>query len=359
MTSQDGALNASGAVESRSDKLTTVNSIVGILTGSIIAVVLGLALGYAAPYIIWFFKGLGLVFGEALRDIVPEGESTGILFCVVLAPILIPMVLCILAAVAFPAVFGLLVVGVCIGLGFAIWGAAAAEKYTNKGIAVFHSLLALVCVGYMGCLIAVRNDLLGNIYLEGSTGLLVLGWIGLVLGAIVCGICVFGISIATSTAEEPERKKITDLGSPSARDHNPRTVQSIPGQERDAFIRSAAKSTAKKIFFAPDIPDEKLEKATSRMAIPRGQEVLIFVDSTFRGSAKEGICITKEYIYWKDTFEKPGNVRINDIERFEINPKGFVINDQKVHSGLQCFTKDEIRPLTDFLADFLASSAAG
>lgn len=177
-----------------------MKSVGRFLIAILIAAVAGLVIGWTAPYIGLFFKGLGKGLLEATREIVLEdvggtfGQPGIIVFCLVLSPVLIPLILICLAALGLPMVFGLLVVGMCAGLG--TMGAVAASHSKVKATARILALTTSLATLVGGYFCATSRDMLPSIYLQGTTGILVFGWIGLVLGAIVCLLCVFGIASA-------------------------------------------------------------------------------------------------------------------------------------------------------------------
>jgi len=68
-------------------------------------------------------------------------------------------------------------------------------------------------------------------------------------------------------------------------------------------------------YLVPHIPDDKLANAVVSYARDaKAIRVIFLYDLTVWGSAKEGICLTEETLYWKSGEEPPGQVRLRDIK---------------------------------------------
>lgn len=69
------------------------------------------------------------------------------------------------------------------------------------------------------------------------------------------------------------------------------------------------------IHFAPGIPAKKLRKALARYATDiHGIEVLLLIDNTSFGGAKDGAVMTPEAIYAHNMGQEPQSFRLDQIE---------------------------------------------
>lgn len=82
------------------------------------------------------------------------------------------------------------------------------------------------------------------------------------------------------------------------------------------------------IFFKPDIPLKKLENAIRSYA-PSAQmeDVLVLVDATVFGSAKDGLIITSDQVFTKEFAGKPLSSALAPSTRVNINKKKILINN--------------------------------
>jgi uncharacterized protein with PIN domain len=90
----------------------------------------------------------------------------------------------------------------------------------------------------------------------------------------------------------------------------------------ESIIRSyQEKLTEDNFYWSPDIPEKKLANALNSYIILDEDEQLIYLyDSTFFGSAKEGVALSTKGIYWKELYEGSQYFSYCDIEK--ISRKG-------------------------------------
>ena len=85
------------------------------------------------------------------------------------------------------------------------------------------------------------------------------------------------------------------------------------------------------IFFAPEIPAKKFKNALDTYAQDAVfEEILVLIDNTLFGSAKDGALITDRRIYMHDLWSTPKNYFWKDIEKLNLDPedeKKILIND--------------------------------
>jgi len=94
-------------------------------------------------------------------------------------------------------------------------------------------------------------------------------------------------------------------------------------------------------YLVPHIPDDKLANAVVSYARDAKASRIVFLyDMTVWGSAKQGICLTEETLYWKSSEEPPGQVRLQDIKSIRaVAAEGFwgtagIVIDGKRIEGL-------------------------
>ncbi len=114
------------------------------------------------------------------------------------------------------------------------------------------------------------------------------------------------------------------------------------------------KDLASSLYFAPDIPEDKLANAINTYA--EGvidDQVIALYDDTLFGSAKEGFIITTAGIYWKDMLFDPLSINFSSISSAKVvhkkKDKVLIVEYQSGHI-------QEFEPITvkaDKLAEFL------
>ena len=87
------------------------------------------------------------------------------------------------------------------------------------------------------------------------------------------------------------------------------------------------------IFIAPELDSKKIDKAMSTYA-PGVElaEVLVHVDDTLFGGAKEGLIVTRKCLYSKELADSPRKVKITSETTFELQKKTLLVDGSKVFS---------------------------
>jgi hypothetical protein len=68
------------------------------------------------------------------------------------------------------------------------------------------------------------------------------------------------------------------------------------------------------VFIAPNIPPDKLSNALSQYAkVEQEEKVIALIDTTIRGSAKDGIAFTDQRLMWKGMWAEPDFIKYSDI----------------------------------------------
>ncbi|WP_420992372.1 hypothetical protein ACKI2N_030280 [Cupriavidus sp. 30B13] len=116
--------------------------------------------------------------------------------------------------------------------------------------------------------------------------------------------------------------------------------------------------TSKAIFFKPDIPAEKLSNAVKAYGGRADEDdVLVLVDDTFWGSAKEGILITGDALLYKVAGHGAGRHEIGALRSVASTKSGIAL-DGKVVAKLTKAGEYELGYLFAVLQDFVAKRAA-
>ncbi len=98
------------------------------------------------------------------------------------------------------------------------------------------------------------------------------------------------------------------------------------------------------LYFKPEIPQDKLANAIREYAPSVGMStVVVLVDETFWGNAKEGMIVTNEQIILS---KKLGGrtIQLTSVNQIEIKDKNLIINDLPVAK----FSNPEVMPLVAF-----------
>lgn len=116
------------------------------------------------------------------------------------------------------------------------------------------------------------------------------------------------------------------------------------------------------IYLAPHIPHNKIYGALASY-IPAGtapEQVLLLVDDTVFGGAKEGLVITEQAIYYKESFESSKRFLLKDIKSIHY-ASGFLNGGLFINGNrLMDFTqpkKHSLKILAQLVADFVAQKA--
>ena len=108
---------------------------------------------------------------------------------------------------------------------------------------------------------------------------------------------------------------------------------------------------AERVHITPDLPEKKYKNAISSMKIPEGSNILVNVDDSLTASAKVGVCVTADTLWWKQFLNK-GSVRFEDIKHLDTDlfpKKAFKINDKEI--PLTTFAEKDIRPFFKFITE--------
>lgn len=98
----------------------------------------------------------------------------------------------------------------------------------------------------------------------------------------------------------------------------------------DIFLRDNGFFSKEKIHVHPKIPmQKKLNALSSYCAGLDSNEVIILIDDTLFGGAKEGVIITNEKIIAKEMFEDPREVYFDHITHIHSEKGKIFINEQK------------------------------
>lgn len=159
-------------------------------------------------------------------------------------------------------------------------------------------------------------------------------------------------------SNKPSVKEKTGLSIDQSMDINSSDLKSTENEILKKALGAFAESNkAKKIHFAPGIPQKKVVNATNKMKVPYGQNVLVLIDDTLMESGKEGLVITSDYVCWNSEGDS-GCMEIKKIKSFNFK-LGFVIkiliNSNNI--TLVSFLKEEIQPFTDFFSSYLKEIA--
>lgn len=87
-----------------------------------------------------------------------------------------------------------------------------------------------------------------------------------------------------------------------------------------------------KIYIYPNIPYKKIRNAINSYGYSNinHEQIIILVDDTLFGSAKNGIFITDDSIYIKNSFSNPIVIQLNDIKNISYNKSKLFINGNEV-----------------------------
>jgi ribosomal protein L40E len=80
----------------------------------------------------------------------------------------------------------------------------------------------------------------------------------------------------------------------------------------NAIMAFAAGNSRNRVFIDPDIPTKKLVNARSKY-ITRDEPIIVLVDDTLFGSAKDGLAISENYVYAKGTLGDIKSVKLSSI----------------------------------------------
>lgn len=83
----------------------------------------------------------------------------------------------------------------------------------------------------------------------------------------------------------------------------------------------STKIKSNQIFFTPNIPPNKLQNALKSYASGvSGKDVLVLVDKSLFGNAKEGYLLVEDTLYYRPPFEKPHQLALAEIDELTLQP---------------------------------------
>lgn len=109
-----------------------------------------------------------------------------------------------------------------------------------------------------------------------------------------------------------------------------------------------------KIHFAPDIPLKKISGAMHSMAgLAKAEDIIILLDDTAFGGAKEGVYITNDCVYVKEVMTRLAIYRMEAINHIGTDGGKIFINQRKI-AGLMMPDKRDMALLFSAINDYLA-----
>jgi len=111
------------------------------------------------------------------------------------------------------------------------------------------------------------------------------------------------------------------------------------------------------VFIGEDIPPKKLENAEKTYIgkLSESEYILLLVDSTLFGSAKEGCTLTSKRLYYKQAFSTPGHVNISEIESVASKKDDIIITTKNaiVHEISLLFETSELAEIIQDIVNIL------
>lgn len=114
------------------------------------------------------------------------------------------------------------------------------------------------------------------------------------------------------------------------------------------------------VYLAPNIPTHKLNNALNAYADTSAEQVILLIDDTVFGSAKDGLLLTATDLYIKEGFGKSRTIALNKINSIALKPE-FLTNP--IHINGQPFvqlaqpSKSTLKALCEVLSDYVAQHA--
>ncbi|SHN72595.1 hypothetical protein [Desulfovibrio litoralis] len=106
-----------------------------------------------------------------------------------------------------------------------------------------------------------------------------------------------------------------------------------------------------KLFFFPNIPKEKLLNATKTYATRiSSNDVLILLDDTLMGGAKEGMVLTRDSVFFHELLTDPVVFKMKDIDSVFAKDKSLYINKKQVFHAAY-FAKEYLIALGNMISD--------
>ena len=106
-----------------------------------------------------------------------------------------------------------------------------------------------------------------------------------------------------------------------------------------------------KIFFHPRIPEQKLLNALKAYATRISPEdVLVLLDDTLMGGAKEGMILTRDHVFFHEFLTDPITRNMSAIESISAKEDVLYINNQRVFKATH-FNKTNLKTLSNMISD--------
>ncbi len=106
------------------------------------------------------------------------------------------------------------------------------------------------------------------------------------------------------------------------------------------------------VFFYPDIPDKKLSNAKKSYA-KNAKDIIMLFDDTVFGGAKEGIILTKDYIYAKELGCSGVVVKLKNIKKSRVFKNTLILNEKEFVTMKGC---DFFRKIIGLMKEFIPPS---
>ena len=112
------------------------------------------------------------------------------------------------------------------------------------------------------------------------------------------------------------------------------------------------------IYFAPEIPEKKLKNAINAYAPGlKSDDVLLLLDDTLMGGAKEGALLSRGSIFFHELFSDPVTVKFSDIKDVSVKDTSIVVNGKPVFKAV-LFDKKYLGAFAKMLGDIAKECAA-
>ena len=81
------------------------------------------------------------------------------------------------------------------------------------------------------------------------------------------------------------------------------------------------------VYLGDNIPDKKRMNAHRALAVKEPMaDICVLADATVFGGAEEGLVVTPKAVYFKNSFESPNRMPLEDIERVEVRKSDLTVN---------------------------------
>lgn len=87
------------------------------------------------------------------------------------------------------------------------------------------------------------------------------------------------------------------------------------------------------VYLGDSIPDSKRQKAHRSLGVKEPvSDICVLADATVFGSAEDGLVVTPNAVYFKNSFESPNRISLDEIRRVEVLKKDLAINGMRFSS---------------------------